>query len=254
MKWPEPIRSSGRRGSYLVEAVIVIPVFIIAVLMLLSVIPAAAACENITCTVCDEIHLESVKSAFRQNPAELPLSLGHRIAAENDRLTSFSIRSYRYLYEEGEEEDLIQVKIRAVFDEKNPMSFLSRVTFDAVVTARAFTGTLHKVPPGGGKNEDDKTVYIFPQWGKCYHGKNCTYVKAGCQMVYLSQALKKEYKPCRLCNASTARIGSPVFCFSDSGRAYHLSSCRTVERYYIEIKKQDAVSRGYSPCSKCHGE
>lgn len=237
------------------EAVIIVPVFIISVLMLITIIPIMAGCENVTFSVCDELHGESVKSAFRQNPAALPVVLQSRVKSENSRMDSFHIRFYRYLYAEEEIEDLLQVDVRAVFSEKNPIGILSAVTFDGRVRARAFTGKLHKYPPGssGNEEEDERIVYIFPEWGTKYHGKQCTYVKASCQMVYLSQNIKGSYTPCKLCDAQSARLGSPVFCFQESGRAYHTADCRIVERYYVEVEKGKAEEQGYTPCSKCGG-
>ena len=237
------------------EAVIIVPVFIISVLMLITIIPIMAGCENVTFSVCDELHGESVKSAFRQNPAALPVVLQSRVKSENSRMDSFHIRFYRYLYAEEEIEDLLQVDVRAVFSEKNPIGILSAVTFDGRVRARAFTGKLHKYPPGssGNEEEDERIVYIFPEWGTKYHGKQCTYVKASCQMVYLSQNIKGSYTPCKLCDAQSARLGSPVFCFQESGRAYHTADCRIVERYYVEIEKGKAEEQDYTPCSKCGG-
>lgn len=237
------------------EAVIIVPVFIISVLMLITIIPIMAGCENLTFSVCDELHGESVKSAFRQNPAALPVVLQSRVKSENSRMDSFHIRFYRYLYAEEDIEDLLQVDVRAVFSEKNPIGILSAVTFDGRVRARAFTGKLHKYPPGssGNEEEDERIVYIFPEWGTKYHGKQCTYVKASCQMVYLSQNIKGSYTPCKLCDAQSARLGSPVFCFQESGRAYHTADCRIVERYYVEIEKGKAEEQGYTPCSKCGG-
>ena len=49
------------------------------------------------------------------------------------------------------------------------------------------------------------------------------------------------------------RLGSPVFCFQESGMAYHTADCRIVERYYVEIEKGKAEEQGYTPCSKCGG-
>ena len=67
-------RKPIKRGSYIVEATIVVPVFILAVLMLISIIPIAASCENVIFSSADELRLESVKSAFRKNRAALPVS------------------------------------------------------------------------------------------------------------------------------------------------------------------------------------
>jgi len=248
---------SGKKGSYIVEATIVMPIFIAAVIALMSIVPMIASCENLIFSTADEMRLESVKSAFRKNPAALPLLLKDRATGENKKMDSFQILRYRYLYKDNEIEDLFTIQFRGRFSQNSPAAVFDSAIFEATVTARAFTGKLHKRPPDVGEDlneEDEIKVYIFPEWGKRYHGKSCTYVKAACQMIYLSQNTKKEYRPCSLCNASSAQIGSPVFCFQNSGEVYHLSSCRIVKRYYVETSKSRARSKGYTPCAKCGGE
>lgn len=245
-----------KKGSYLVEAVIVIPIFIMATAALISMVPITAACENMVFAAADEMRFECLKSAFRKNPSALPPLLSHRIKAENTKLTDYDILAYRYLYRAKGVEDLIFLKFCAELKEKNPLGLFDSVRFSGAVSARAFTGKVHKRPPDGAGEDtekEDKTVYIFPEWGMKYHNKQCTYVKANCRMVYLSQETKGDYTPCRLCKASSAQIGSPVFCFGQSGKAYHLAGCRMVKRYYVEIEKKKAQAQGYSPCSKCGG-
>lgn len=250
MKWLKHTKA----GSYIVEAVIVVPVFIMAVLMLITIVPIIASCENAAFAAADEMSLETMKSVYRENPLALPAVVRHRMTEENPKMTSYRNREYRYLYTEKEIDDLISLKFRVIFEEKNPMGLFSRVVFDGRVTARAFTGKIHKEPPmADADEEDDKIVYIFPEWGKRYHGKNCTYVKANCQMVYLSQQTKGKYKPCKLCHARSAQIGSPVFCFTSSGQVFHTAECRMVDKYYIETTKKICEEKGYTPCSKCGG-
>lgn len=247
-------RRSLRRGSYIVEAAIVMPIFIAATVALMSLVPTFAACENLVFSAADEMRMESVKSAFRKNPAALPVLVKNRICGENPRMDSCQVIFYRYLYQDNGIEDLLLLDLRAAFSENSPAGVFDAIRFDARLKGRAFTGKIHKTPPGAGQAEDDTIVYVFPQWGTRYHGKHCTYIKANCQMVYLSQDTKKGYTPCSLCNASFAQIGSPVFCFTESGRVYHLAECRVVERYYVEMEKGKAISQGYTPCSKCGGE
>lgn len=246
---------NNKKGTYILEAVISMPVFIAAVIALMSLVPISAVCENIVFSAVDEMRMESVKTAFRKNPAALPMVCGNRIKQENSKLTSYQTRFYRYLYQDEGIEDLLSLDFSAEFSQKSPAAVFDSVVFDGTVTARAFTGKIHKKPPASQDQspEDDKIVYIFPEWGMRYHGKSCTYVKANCRMVTLSQDTKKGYAPCKLCNAKSAQIGSPVFCFESSGRVYHLAECRVVERYYIEIKRSEAKAKGYSPCLKCGG-
>lgn len=251
MKWLK----NTKTGSYIVESVIVVPIFIMAVLMLMSIVPIIATCENVNFAVADEMHLECAKTSFRKNPAALPIVVKHRVRDENQKMNWYRTSFYRYLYNEKGIEDLITLEFHVNFKEKNPLGLFSSVDYKGRVTARAFTGKLHDSAPDKGEavEEEENIVYIFPEWGKRYHGKNCGYVKANCQMVYLSQDTKNKYSPCKLCEAKTAQVGSPVFCFWSSGEVYHLSECRTVDKYYIETKKREAVEKGYTPCSKCRG-
>ncbi len=248
-------RKNNKKGNYILEAVITMPIFIAAIVALMSIVPIAASCENIVFAVSDEMRLESVKSAFRKNPAALPAKTEERVLSENPRMNRYDTQLYRYLYRENGIEDLFRLDFFGEFSQNSPAAVFDTVRFSGRITARAFTGKLHRRPPSSESRlpEDDKFVYIFPEWGKRYHGKNCTYVKAACEMVYLSQETQKRYAPCKLCDAASARIGAPVFCFRQSGSVYHLAECRTVDRYYVEVKRSEAVSKGYSPCLKCGG-
>lgn len=248
---------SNKRGSYIVEAAIVVPIFIMAVIMLISIIPIIATCENITFSAADEMHFEDAKSAFRKNPAAYPLSLKARESLENKRMKAFHVTGYNYLYGENGISDLIAVSFKATFSEKNPIGLFSSVRFSGHLVSRAFTGSYYNDQPESRsefeKNKDSELVYIFPNWGYKYHNKNCSYVKANCHLVYLSQDVRNKYHPCPLCNAGKAELGTPVFCFENSGEAYHLGNCSSVDKYYVEIEKDDAVKKGYTPCSKCGG-
>lgn len=252
MRW---LKRINRKGSYIVEAVIVLPVFIAAVIALMSIVPVTASCENMIFAATDEMRLESAKSVFRKSSVSLPAAALSRMKDENPRVKNCHILSYRYLYEEHSISDLLSLQFRAVFSQNSPAGIFDSIIFDGKVTARAFTGKLHKIPPCEGSDQDDdnKTVYIFPEWGMRYHASTCTYVKAACRLIYLSQDTMGAYKPCSLCNASSARIGSPVFCFTASGKAYHMADCRTVDRYYVEISRKKAQEKGYGPCLKCGG-
>ena len=256
MKSKESIRMS-RRGSYIVEAAIVVPIFIMAVVMLISIIPIIATCENIVFSVADEMHLEDAKSAFRNNPAAGPLSVKARIGMENSKLTSFHVTGYRYKYQENGISDLISIRFASTFSEKNPLGLFSKVRFNGSLVSRAFTGSYYKDEPKDRsdfeKEQDSEIVYIFPTWGYKYHNKGCTYVRSNCHLVYLSQDVRDKYHACPLCGAKAAGLGTPVFCFESDGEAYHLGNCSSVDKYYVEIEKEDAIRKGYTPCSKCGG-
>ena len=239
-----------KKGTYIVEASLAIPVFIIATVIMMSIIPTIARCENIVFSTVDEMRLESLKAGIRENSTVLPLKLTGRINRENDGIKTALITEYRYLYEDHGMKDLISIGVRVRFSQNNPLGIKNNVVFNEYVVGRAFTGAYYDPSK---VSSDNRYVFIFPDWGEVYHNENCTYVIAGCRLVYLNRTVMRDYSPCKLCNAKSAQIGSPVFCFSKNGRAYHLGNCSTVDRYYIEISKTEAENKGYRPCSKCGG-
>lgn len=245
------IRKLDKRGSYLVEAALTIPIFILSVIMLLSSLPVLSTAENTVFAMADEMRLESLKSGIRQNSYVLPVKIKGRVTLENKNQT-FKITSYRYLYEQEQIQDLITVQYKQICQGYDLLNLFQPATFRGELTCRAFTGTLHKTAPSSSQGKA-QWVYIFPEWGTKYHDKTCTYITGNCEMVYLTKGIKQDYQPCNLCNAKSVQVGSPVFCFFRYGEAYHVGSCRLVNRYYVEVEKSKAKSQGYTPCSKCGG-
>ena len=231
----------------------VLPIFILAVLMMISAMPALSAAENTAFAVCDELRLESARAAFSSDPAVMKLRIKDRVSKENPKASGFRFTSCKYRYCENGIEDLIMVKYRFSYGGNDSRNLFKSAGFTGQMTIRAFTGMLHKEAPVSTPEEDDKTVYIFPQWGMRYHQKSCTYVTGSCQMVYLTSQIKNQYQSCKLCHAKSAQIGSPVFCFTKYGEAYHVAGCSTIKRYYVIIGRHKAEAQGYTPCSKCGG-
>lgn len=251
--WKKPMNRMGKKGSYLVEAAIIMPIFILAVLMMISAIPALSAAENTAFAVCDELRLESAKAAFLKEPAAMKLRIKTRISGENPKMSGFQFTSCKYMYRENSIDDLITVKYRFSYEGNDTQSLFKSAGFTGIMTVRAFTGKLHREAPSTPSVREEKLVYVFPQWGARYHRKSCTYVTGSCQMVYLTPQIQNQYKSCKLCNARSAQIGSPVFCFTRYGEAYHVAGCSTIKRYYVTMEQHKAESQGYSPCSKCGG-
>ncbi|MBR3785483.1 MAG: hypothetical protein IKJ77_03675 [Firmicutes bacterium] len=243
----------GKKGSYLVEASIIMPLFILAVLMLISAVPALSAAENTAFSVCDELRLESAKAPFAPEKQTMKLRMKSRTAAENPKASVLRFTSCKYSYRKHGIDDLITVDYHFYYDGNDFYGLFKSTTFTNRMTVRAFSGTLHRQAPEGRPAEEDRTVYIFPQWGMRYHRKSCTYVTGSCQMVYLTAAIQKQYKSCKLCQAQSAQIGSPVYCFDKYGEAYHVAGCSIIKRYYVTRGQHKAESQGYTPCSKCGG-
>ena len=251
--WKKPMNRMGKKGSYLVEAAMILPIFILAVLMMISAMPALSTAENTAFAVCDELRLESAKAAFVSESATMKLRIKSRVLGENPKAAGFRFTSCKYRYRKNGIDDLITVKYRYSYGGNDSQNLFKSAGFTGQMTVRAFTGKVHQKAPVETRDEDDRTVYIFPQWGMRYHRKSCTYVTGSCQMVYLTSQIKSQYQSCKLCQAKSAQIGSPVFCFTKYGEAYHVAGCSTIKRYYVTIGQHKAESQGYTPCSKCGG-
>lgn len=250
------ISLKSRKGNLIVEAAIIFPIFILAILMLISMIPVIRTSENVLFASADELRLEQGKCAFRKQKAALPAAVSLRILRENRKPgLNFAITSYRYFYEEEGIQDLISLTSRSEFREGGLFGLAGRATFQARITARAFTGADTVKTGGDGPGDDgtDETVCVFPERGTKYHDPGCTYVKARCELVTLSQSIKKKYHPCPECGAKEAGTGTPVFLFRSYGEAYHLQGCRSVDRYYVTMGRREAEDKGYHACLKCGG-
>ncbi len=239
---------SEKKGSYILEATILLPVFILSIAALISILGIIRNCENSVFISADETNIVDVKAHFAETQFTFPSRLCNRILEENSFIKDAKVKNFRYKYNNQGMEDLISFKLFCDF---------GRINFSARVLSRGFTGQRNyydSLDRSSFENDDDFTkVYIFPAWGEKYHNSNCTYIKANCKLVVLNKNVLYKYKPCSLCHSEKAVIGSPVFLFERSGNSYHLGTCKQVKKYYIEIDKKEAIKRGYSCCSKCGG-
>jgi hypothetical protein len=136
-----------------------------------------------------------------------------------------------------------------------PQLFRKKEKVCDMALARAFVGKRYKDEKTTAeeleKDEDAKEVWIFPRAGEKYHKEDCGVIKVNPRERIKSPQVTKNYKPCPNCNAAAAPNGSLVYCFPDYGRAYHIGSCPSVDRYVTKTTEEEAKEEGYSPCSKC---
>ena len=236
---------------YIVEASVILPVFIVSMIMITGIIPVITVCENVVCSVADELRLDTAKAAFSSGRTGFIVRATSRILSENRGISTFKVNSYRRGVSENGIDDLMAVQFSAGFKSSMSLISVNGIMFRGNLIARAFTGTYHTV----GEGYDDTVVYIFPEDGKKYHAEGCRYLSAHCHMTILSDDLMTKYHACPLCGARRAHIGDTVICFERSGEAYHTPDCRQVEKekYFTETIRSSAERAGYTPCSVCGG-
>ena len=247
----------NERGAYAVEAAIFLPVFILAVLTIGYVIKIIGVCENVNHGVVDEMTYSASKAYVEKTSAGDRNSILSRIDEEDPAVSGLKIRKYRYLYSDGDTDDLISLRISYRVNIDLPMAFADGADMDQRWLTRGFTGArspYDNMPFSEMEQDGGGIVWVFPEAGEKYHGENCTYVKAHAREVILTDRIRSGFSPCRLCDAGSLSGGSVVYCFFSYGESYHRGDCRSVDRYTVEISKEEAEEEGYTPCSKCGGK
>jgi len=184
-------------------------------------------------------------------------TLENRIVEENDKVSSVKIKHFGYLYSDGEMDGLISFHLSSWMETGLPMGFVKGIDVEQEIKCRGFVGRTEYGQPFSfdqmETNQDAKIVWIFPQDGKKYHQRDCTFVSSYPAQMILNSEIKQHYAPCDICNSDQCKIGSTVFCFPNYGEAYHLQSCPTIDKYIISMDQEQAEARGYTPCLKCGG-
>ena len=203
-----PIMRNNKEGSYIVEASVILPIFIICVCAIILIIRIIAICENITFATSKEL----INASFGYFNNINKSSLCKRFEAEAKDASSIKINQLRYLYSDGEIEDLISVDATAKFKVNNVIGINSAISFREKIMCRAFSGSYRDGTPLG---EDvftsygqAKTVYIFPKYGIRYHNKTCRYIKnKNEERSYIigidkEDAKRRGYTPCMVCQGA----------------------------------------------------
>lgn len=245
----------NKKGSYIVEAAIVMPIFIIAMVCLVSIVAIYSAGENVFFSACDELMLADIEASIIKDSVTLPVALMARTKLENPELSYVVLTDYRYLHEEGLMEDLISVELSGKYKLTNLFFLPSIFNVSERVRGRAFIGLYKPTPEGDDMMDDDdpELVYVFPMRGEKYHNRECSFLNPACQRVFLTQDIQGKFTPCSICKSGEVQVGESVYCFFNAGKVYHRGKCSQVDKYYVEIDKRDALSQGYMPCMACGG-
>jgi hypothetical protein len=249
---PFPVLSR-RKGSLTVEASLVLPVFLFAML-LIAYLGLMIQCQ-------DEVQWAMTRTV-REASAEYGASESEGMknvlyyqaklsAYLGENILSLDLSDSKFL-EENDEIDLV-VRYRV----KTPFRILGIGTwhFRQRIHTRAFTG----VESRESDKEDDRFVYVA-ETGRVYHeDENCTYLKLSIsQMKYEDvSSLRNEgggkYKPCERCVKEKELAAGAKVWITNYGDRYHSSrSCSGIKRNVEKIRLSEVGKR--TPCSKCGKE
>lgn len=246
----------NKRGSYLVEATLMLPIFMIAIMVMSSIISAYSCIEDANYISANQLR----KSAAVASKVNAYTVIHHQISSElssnHSQIDGFIVSSAVYRKNMLGIDEVIALDTNMRLNTKNPIGFKAEANYKIKTVTRAYVGRVRKnthMTVDDLTGEGDKTVYIFPKRGEKYHNKGCTYMNSKVISTALTPGLRKEFDPCPVCKSKKAKIGINVYYYPVEGECYHLNGCRVMERNYIEITKKIAERRGYTPCSKCGG-
>ena len=190
---------NNKKGSYILEAAISMPVFILCIVAIALIINIIAECENIGFQSAKQMHIISSGSETTKIAALA------NVEALTDR------HRLRTNVTAGEIDELAELRTESGFNVKNPIGIKGKISFTQQLRVRAFTGKTENSNPLSAaefrKNEESVPVVIFPKYGKRFHTSGCRYAT-------------KNYKG---------------------------------NEYKIEMEKEDAKAKGYTPCLVCGG-
>ena len=246
----------GRKGSYIVEAAIVLPVFLIAVIVMNSVILMYACIERSSFTAACEMRRSSAEAALSDTSVLLPYRIKNEIRSQHSQVHNVRVTDFGYRVSRWGQDELIVLTVDMDLAANNPLGLRAEADYDLSMVTRAYVGKVRNNPAmtaselEGGNSEP---VFIFPKRGERFHAAGCGFLTAASTSGILTSSVRSNYKPCPLCKSGKAEYGSRIYYFPAAGEDYHLGGCPALQRNYIEIDKKDALERGYTPCSKCGG-
>ncbi|MBQ3964775.1 MAG: pilus assembly protein [Firmicutes bacterium] len=245
-------------GGYTIEAAIVLPLFVLAVMTIAFVIRVIGIEGSVMQIAADEagrlaIDSYSVRSGILFEPA-----LKARIYEECEDAVRCDTKGYQYLTVRGDKDGIILCTLKTEARLPVPFPLAKPPSFQTTVMARAWIGKRSAGTPMPfeemEEESDSVTVWVFPARGERYHKESCLFVSNEPREFVLTDRLRRNYAPCPICDSAELSNGSLVYCYPAYGESYHRGSCSQVDRYVVPMELEDAQSRGYTPCSKCGGQ
>lgn len=241
----------------MIEAAIVIPLVIIAVLTVGSVMKIAYCEERVSFITGNELAVLA-RDAYAEGERPFFPSEIERLTAEKmPELTNTEVTCYKYKFKDNAENIDSLILLEMSFEMKTglPGGMAGGKKGKTACLLRAFCGRDNAAAVVNDEFQTDydyEPVYLLPEYGSKYHTESCTYVNSYPVRTVMSDRIKRKYKACGKCGSKSAARGSVVYCFK-YGDAYHTARCSTVTKYAICMDRHDAEIRGYTRCSKCGG-
>ena len=247
---------TNKKGSYIIEAAITLPVFLIALIVMSSIILMYACIEDCNFIAANELRRGAAEAVIADTSPAIPYRIRKEIEENHTQIKSAKLNEAGLRINRWGTDELLIINYTLRLVTNNPLGIKAEAEYDLSLVTRAYVGKERdetNMLLEEFADEDSVPVYIFPKRGEKYHAEGCGFLEAASRSGTLTGSMKKQYKSCPTCHSGRAEPGSLVYYFPASGEDYHLPGCASLQRNYVEIDKSVAIERGYTACSKCGG-
>lgn len=244
-------------GFVIVEAAIVMPIFIIGIITIAYLMKYIIIQENILYNICEESQKIARNAYYLKSNPFYPKKMEELLVLENPKVEYFNTDKYSYLYSNNNIEGLIKYEVSYWINIKAPIQLYKGLPGKETVLFRGLVGRKYNVKKTTFEEMEkeiiSEIVYIFPDSGEKYHKFSCPYISVFPTQSILTEAIKRSYRPCNLCKSAKVENGKLIYYFPKTGEAFHKGQCSSVEKYTVKIEKELAIKKGYTSCKTCGG-
>lgn len=239
-------------GSLSLEASLVVPIFIFALGSMIMLIEM----ERLQSNIFESLH-QSISYSFdnRSTVDYKKVFMNYLDSKENPYICLDKGAEGITLTDSSSIDDDGYIRISAEYKEKPFISLfpLMNAEIKDSIFGHSFTGYVNSNGKGNYFN-DDIQVYVTLTGVKYHKDRECSYIKVKLNKVMaadikmLRNASGKKYSPCHECHP---KLEGTLF-IAEYGDKYHSSnSCTAIKKTVKTIGLKEAISEGYTACSKC---
>ncbi len=239
------------KGSFTLEAALILPLFLFAVGMILSLfltMQVQYTVKNaLDRAVADAALLGDISDKKAENLAKA--AFYKELVKQNCQLSLVQGQIAGFSWK-GTVVDQTHMDVLLTYRLKFPIKYFARQSMKVCEGRR-----IHRWTGGqrqGNDSDQQAWVFVTPNQSVYHNRRDCSHLKLSIKTRNSSQLniIKKSYSPCGHCTR-TQKKGSVVY-VTNEGSCYHYRiDCSGLKRTIYMIKKKEAGNK--RPCSRCGG-
>lgn len=243
------------RGSLAVEAALVLPIFIFAMVSIIALLIQLRFGIHVQNLLYEEsVYLGEVTYDTKFNEGAVAADLLERLAEDSAQIPVQGGEAGVVISAAGSQSDEI-LRLTAAYDGKLPydLHHLFQKSFRQGVIIHSWVGYINGLNSSGVREQSEVYVYITEN-GEVYHrSRECTHIRltikqiTGADIDGIRNDEGKKYKSCSHCHG---KKNSPVLYITPEGDKYHADlNCSGLSRSVRQIPLSQVGGR--RPCSRC---